>query len=525
MRTRWALALILILTVVPRLAQLPVMRESNMSPDTAHFLNVARCLQRDQGLSNPAAWPAWLQPARLPMPDTWKEPGYPWLMARFARAGIDPFRAGQAVSLIAGILFPFAVWLLGRQLAADPLVALLAALMAAGSPELVDKSVSALSESLFGLFVALTFLCAAWRLREPGRANRPLVLDVLTGALFGACHLLRSQALLALPALAALISCGRPLRRSLAGSVLAAVTALAVLSPFIVRNLRLFGVPFYSDAWATGMWAYADPIMLSHGVDRPPELMEFALEHPREVLAHQLWSLKRFLIGTLPRQLYGNPIWVLACAVGLYAVRRQWRDWLFVVLYAGISMGAILTLSWEPRYFVSSMSAWCLLAAAGANWAARTFDENRNRAAVARGLPPRREIAAVLVLVLAAIGPLVVTLRQPGRVSVEPALEIAAARHYTPFLRSRLARDEAVMVETTSYWAWFVDRPVVHLVIADSTRFLETVHRLKVRWAVLPTRLLPTLASHYPDHRLPAALVLDREDTARGVTLYRVMEP
>jgi hypothetical protein len=78
------------------------------------------------------------------------------------------------------------------------------------------------------------------------------------------------------------------------------------------------------------------------------------------------------------------------------------------------------------------------------------------------------------------------------------------------------------MVMMTSYWAWFVDRPVVHLVIADSTDFLEEVRRLKVRWAVPPTEALPSRIARYPDRRLPRALVFEGEDPALGVTLYRV---
>jgi len=494
------------------------MRDTNMQPDTAHFLNVARCLDRGQGLSNPAAWPAWLRPARLPMPDTWKEPGYPWLIATLARAGIEPFRAGQAISLVAGLLLPLVVWLLARQVAADPRVAWLAALMVAGSPELVDKSVSALSESLFTLLVTLTFLCAAWRLRDDPR-RRTWRADALAGALFGACCLVRSQAALALPALAVLMLWGRPWRRSLAVGVVAAVAALLVLSPFIARNLRLFGVPFHSDAPASAMWAYGDPIMLSHGLDRPSGFAGFAVRHPLDVLTHFLRGAWYFAKSVLPFGLLGNPLWLLTAVLGLDAVRRSWRAGLFAVLYIGLTVGLVLSISWEGRYFASTVPAWCLLAAVGATRAARALDGRW--AAGARAGRPVPPLAAAAVLALAAIGPLVAVLRQPARV-FPPHPEIAAAREYAPWLQARLAPDEAVMVMTTSYWAWFVDRPVVHLVIADSTDFLEEVRRLKVRWAVLPTEALPPRIARYPDRRLPRALVVEGRDPVLGVTRYRV---
>src|SRR5689334_74436 len=90
-----ALALILAVAIAVRLYALPGSTIATMDPDGAHFLNIARCFVRGQGFSNPAAWPAWMQPASLPMPETIKEPGYPWLMAKLAAwTGGDLFRAG-----------------------------------------------------------------------------------------------------------------------------------------------------------------------------------------------------------------------------------------------------------------------------------------------------------------------------------------------------------------------------------------------------------------------------------------------
>ena len=89
---------VLALALLPRLAELPHFREDNLGPDPAHVLNVARCFERGQGFSNPAAWPAWVRPARLPMPETFKEPGYSWLIAQAAR--VVPERTPGYLSLI-----------------------------------------------------------------------------------------------------------------------------------------------------------------------------------------------------------------------------------------------------------------------------------------------------------------------------------------------------------------------------------------------------------------------------------------
>ena len=517
-RAQWLL--ILLLAALPRLAEWRVMNERNMSPDSAHFLNVARCFERGQGFSNPAAWPAWIKPDRLPMPETFKEPGYPWLISLAARAGADPFRAAQAMSLIAGLLLPWVVWMLARQLDPDPMVALIAALIAAGSPLLVDKSASVLVESLFALATALMFLAAGWRLRDADRSRRSLALELLVGALFGAAYLLRAQTLLALPALLALAWHGRPARARALGTSLAALAALAVMSPLVIRNLRLFGVPFYSDIPAFGVLPYVDPITIHHTLERPPAAIPFALTHPLPVLGHVLWSLRQFLPRVLPRELYGNPIWMLGLLAAPWALAGRWRTWAFPVLHAGLTAAFILAVQWDSYYFTSSMPAWCLLAAAGLVWLARRFDSRFSS-------PERRgRLAAASVLVaLAVITPLAVAALRPQYIAARPEIEIDAARLEAPFLRDHLAADETAMVNMTSYFAWFADRPMAELVIADEVRFAESARRLRTRFAVLPDAALPGLAARYPDGRLPAELVFDHASAAPGYTVYRVELP
>ena len=51
----WPLAAVLVVSLATRLTVAPASHEGNMSPDAAHFLNVARCVARGEGFSNPAA--------------------------------------------------------------------------------------------------------------------------------------------------------------------------------------------------------------------------------------------------------------------------------------------------------------------------------------------------------------------------------------------------------------------------------------------------------------------------------------
>ncbi|HKQ56593.1 MAG TPA: glycosyltransferase family 39 protein, partial [Candidatus Eisenbacteria bacterium] len=134
------LALVLVALAV-RIAVLSASRPDNMSPDAAHFLNVARCVSRGEGFSNSAAWPAWLSPGRLPAPETFKDPGYPYAIAGMGALTGDLFLAGQLVSLLCGVLLPLALYRLGHRLTGDRTVALVAGLLTAGSPELIAQSV------------------------------------------------------------------------------------------------------------------------------------------------------------------------------------------------------------------------------------------------------------------------------------------------------------------------------------------------------------------------------------------------
>ncbi|HTM57709.1 MAG TPA: hypothetical protein VL123_04780, partial [Candidatus Udaeobacter sp.] len=379
---------------------------------------------------------------------------------------------------------------------------------------------SVLAESLFALAIAFTFLLAAWRLRDPDRGRRGIALDLGTGALFGACYLLRAQAVLAIPAVLVLMARGRSRGRFALGGAVATVAALAVMSPLLIRNLRLFGVPFYSDVTAYGLWPYVDHITFSNGLDRPGSPIAFAFTHPIAVAAHALWSLRQFAVWALPRELYGDPLWMIGLLAALVLVWRQAREWWFAVLYAGLTLALILPVHWDTYYFTSSMSAWCLLAAAGTAWIARRLDRHfASRPQQAGRSAPAR--FAALAIAVAALGPLVVAAYRPSRLPGTLTAEASAARREAPFLRERLAPDESVMANITSYWAWFADRPAVHIVVADSARFQDIVRRLKVRWAAIPTGQIPELAAHYPERRLPSVLVFDHAD-AEGISLYRL---
>ncbi len=514
-----ALLLLGAFTLVVRLMCLPAVREDNLTPDGARFLNIARCITRGEGFSTPEAWPAWMNPERLPAPETFKEPGYPFAIAALTPLVQGPFRAGQWISLLAGLLLPFAVYALGRRLDPDPWVGIVAGALSAASPVLIAQSVYVMAESAFALALTVAFLAAAPATDFGGRKvspEAPPALDLIAGMLFGLAFLVRAQALVAFPALALLLIAGRTWRVRLGRVALAAAGALIAITPLIVRNLRLFGEPLHSDVTAFGLWPYVDQFAFTHFLERPPSAAGYALSHLPQVMAHARSTLASFLRFTLPHDLLGHGVLIFPLVIGAWIATQRARVWSFALLYLSCTAIFILSLNWVARYFASAAPLLCLLAALGAVWIARRVEPVPRP----RGFSLARMMALVLVLLMVAIA-----VRTVRSVAPPTMPDLAAARAEAPFLRAHLAPGEAVMAETTSYWAWFTDRPAVHPVVADIPTFESVMRRLRVHYAALPTSRLAEFAARYPGGKLPDALVRDHENAVCDITVFEVRVP
>ena len=481
-----------------------------MDADAAHFMNVARCFERGQGFSNPSAWPAWMRPASLPMPETFKEPAYSWAIAKLSPLTKSPFRAGQMLSFLAGLLTPLLTWMLVRRLHPERGVAFLAGLLAAASPLLIARSSLVMVESLFA--AVFTLLWVVLLSGREGGGARGAVLDLSAGVIAGVAFMLRAQTLVAVPAIAILLLRGG-LADALRRSAVIAVAAIVTASPFLLRNLRLFGSPFHSDVGAFGLMPYMDVITMSGSLERPPAPLGYALHHLPQVIAHSVSSAVRFAVRTLPADVLGNPAWMVPLAIGVLLTLARWRDWLWVYVQLAITMAFIFAVNWDDRYFATSVPLWCALAAPGAWWIAERLWTQR----LWGPLGGREVLVAALATLLLLQA---VAARRTTREWTAP--ESLAARSEAAFLREHLKPDEAVMALTTSYYAYWADRPAVYVIFADPPRFEAEAKRLQVRYAAFPTSRLAELAAHFPDGRLPDALVADHADPAHDVTIFQV---
>ena len=512
-RSTWAfLAVILLVAAAARFAALPQSREGNMTPDGARFLNLARSIRDGEGFVTPEACPAWLRPDSLPTPETFKEPGYPYAIAAAGSLAPNLFDAGQSVSLLAGLLIPLVTYALFRAMRLERSTATVAGIFAAASPLLIQQSVYLMADSLFALMIALSFLFSL-----TGRGGRTRLragpAALLAGAAFGLAFLVRAQAVFALPALVLALASGRGRGEAARALALAALAFLAVYSPYMVRNMRIFGVPFYSDVSAIGALPYMDVSAFTHSLERPPSGLSMALEHPGRILSHSLGGLRTFAFHILPGYILGHRVWLIPMAAGLVLALREIRRWGSVLLYGFLMLVSLLPLAWLPRYFTAFVPFAAGLTAVGLVRLFGLMNVLRPRA--------RRPAAAT-----AAVACVAILLLQTGRaVRGTPNTftpELDGARKWGPWLEERLEPGEAVMAETTSYWSWYSERPSVYLVISGEDRFEEVVEELAVRWAALPLSRLEEYAALYPSGRLPAALVPFTEDPQRDIAIFRV---
>jgi 4-amino-4-deoxy-L-arabinose transferase-like glycosyltransferase len=163
-------------------------------------------------------------------------PLWPLVLTPVSWLGGTGVQAHRAVGCVLGALVIVLVGLLARRLAGDR-AGLAAALLAALHPTLVAADGSLMSETLYGLWIALALLLALRLLDRPGAGAAAAL-----GAAIGLAALTRSEALalLVLP-VAPLALLGHRRRWGMLG--LAVLACALVIAPWSIRNLSAFDRP------------------------------------------------------------------------------------------------------------------------------------------------------------------------------------------------------------------------------------------------------------------------------------------
>ena len=182
----------------------------------------------------------WMvDPARVPVPDAIRPPGYPLLLAALApRVAWDWLRSLGYLQSVFAVLSVALTYLLGCRFLPWRW-ALFAALLTALCPSLVVMATYVLSESLFTMMLLLALLASVIAAERPARWQAAL----LAGVLWGAATLVRSTTML-LPAMLLVLTLVLPRlaswRRAAAVGLLGFSLAMA---PWLLRNLSLPAPP------------------------------------------------------------------------------------------------------------------------------------------------------------------------------------------------------------------------------------------------------------------------------------------
>lgn len=160
-------------------------------------------------------------------------PLYPLYLSIFSLVGLKSWAAHRVASCLLGAATVAAVGLLGRRVGGER-AGLVAAGLAAVYPLLWVNDATVLSESLYGLLIALA-LIAAYRVHDRPTAWRSAAL----GAVVALAALTRSEAL----GLAVLLVLPVVWRARWRGVAAAAVAGALVVTPWLVRNWIAFDQP------------------------------------------------------------------------------------------------------------------------------------------------------------------------------------------------------------------------------------------------------------------------------------------
>jgi 4-amino-4-deoxy-L-arabinose transferase-like glycosyltransferase len=401
--------------VLPHLLAVPWINHADYADNAV----VARNLVRGQGFSVDYiaqfyhAWPSPHHPA-----DTWP-PLQPLMIAlSFAVFGVSVGTAKlpNLIVMVGLLWLVFRVgWLLW-----SPRVGLLAAVILAANPDLFEGIVYPLNDVAFTL---LSFACLAllWRVviadwDAPKGLWRSRWAWALLGVVSGLLILCKpSGAVILLGAGAwALWTAwrGGALRPAVLGGAVAAVVAGLVWLPWGIRNLLVFGVPFYStesyDAWVLGYQNWE--VIYRAYAGRLP------LPHPRLLVGYGFDTVSGKVVAQF-RDAWNDlkdgvilPVGTLLPVIGgllIFAGRRRWS--IFGCLAAATVPYALFVLvywHYESRYTLYLLPWGALLAAAGISWLA-------DRLAAARG----QALAALVTIatVVIILAPQVMTLADNWR--------------------------------------------------------------------------------------------------------------
>jgi hypothetical protein len=357
--------------------------------DAAYYWGVARNLVEGHGLTSNALW-SYVTPARDPVMGGFglffPRPAFeiwlplPTLLAALPMLllGSTSYVATLAVPVLLGAVIPVLAWRIGADLAVERTLpperartlALGSGLVSAVALPLVLPSALLDSTVPFGVAVLAVCLLGTRLLREPrgGRIRDPRLIGL--GLALGLAALTRNEAIWIALAWAALAwwqgPDGRTARESRAMRsrlvLMPAAVALAVVTPWLVRQAIVFGSPLPGQA-ITNAWAISGFEIFAW--KEPATLASYLAAGPTAWVGDRVGGFTHNLVSVLA--LPGMPVAALGLA-GLAWVAR--RRALRLLLVSALATFAITTLVFPVQttwgtYLHAAATAHVLLIVSG----------------------------------------------------------------------------------------------------------------------------------------------------------------
>ena len=422
--------------------------------DVWDYLQLGRRVYRGDGFTTLCTYVPFLPASGggPPFPLFWRQPVYPVLVAgAFALAGRpspDAFLVLQGLSVLA---LGWGTLLLARRLV-PPGWAVLAALWALASPLALGVHEPLVTTTLFAGLVPVLVWCLL--------AARSLPAILLTGALVGASYLFRQETALLLPGFVVLgilaAPAGGAARR--AGEVaLAGLAALVVVSPWLLRSLRMTGDPLFN---AASLLFHDTETFPSWTASRTLAILEytsweFLRAQPDDVAVKSGLNLLRF-----GRDALLLPGFLLAPLFWLAILRPRLLPGGRVFVRGGLVLGGVLVVALAPMEyaprFLAPLVPLAVIAAAGA---AAAFAGGGHGLAVPGGARFWNRAGGGITVFLAGALTLSLGTRAAGKTGAV-ALGGLAAVLDEPAVAAALG-EGVLLTDAPTVYAWVWDRPAV----------------------------------------------------------------
>ena len=486
--TLWLLSALTVASLVVRLWFFEAYAFAGTDCDGASYMDLARSIAGGEGWVTHSLRFLFLLPPSMPQPDAHWSPLYPILTSLSYIAFGESFTSAKLVPLVFGTLVPGVVFLLCAALTRSWRTAFVAGVLAVFHPTLVTWSLRIETEIVSAFFVGLVFVF----LFSHRAAARPYWL----GLALGLAYLTKYQSILLWAPVVLFYAVNDPWRTAGKRLAVAAATFVAVISPWLVRNVMTFGDPLYT-AVRHNMISYypefgGEPRYLS-SLQMPVSAWDYMRTHAGTVLEFSKSNVQ-LLARAFFQQNEGSRLLIALAVPGVLYMVRAWKPWasllLFVVLLVGVTSIAIP----QVRYLHPLVPIWIAVVAVGAGW---LLEKAGGRWMFA--------IPVWLFLLVAVVGETRSTVERAQQKGSEwsPSANFCAleAQAASGPIQERTTPDEAVFAPEPFHYALLLERNAIQIPF-DEDALVSLSRRYDVRYMVITTRdlrkRLPSWEEHLP---------------------------